>query len=168
MAPTRVGVAPVTTPEAWQHARRLISEHVDWLVDVLEMDILAYQHDSQEEIDSLETFYAPPEGRFLLGYVDDVPSGISGVHRMDRDTAELRRVWITPATRGNRLAPALLAAGIETARELGARSLWLETVGGHMDKAIGIYTRAGFRPIPHYSDLHESLPNVVSLGLDLR
>jgi GNAT superfamily N-acetyltransferase len=167
-APARIHVAPVIDGEGWRHARRLVEEHIAWLTDDLGLDVRANQHDSEEELDSLAEFYALPHGRFLLGYVAGAPAGITGVHLMDGDTAELRRVWITPAARGNRLAPAMLQAGIETARSLGATRLWLETVSGHMDKAIAIYTKAGFRPIPHYSSLHETLANTVSLGLDLQ
>jgi GNAT superfamily N-acetyltransferase len=103
-----------------------------------------------------------------VGLVGGEPSGTAGVHLMDPETAELRRVWITPAARGNRLAPVMLQSAIDTARSLGARRMWLETASGHMDKAISIYRRAGFEPIPHYTSLPEALPGVVSLGLALR
>jgi hypothetical protein len=41
----------------------------------------------------------------------------------------------------------------------------LETVMGPMDTAIGMYTRAGFRPIQPYSPLGATPPNALTLGL---
>lgn len=160
-------VSPATTPEEWGHARRLVNEMIDWLASAVGLNVRAHQHESNEELDSLDRFYQRPAGQLLLGYVEDVPSGTTGVHLIDAQTAELRRVWITPSARGCGLAPLLLQAAARTARDLGARRLWLETASGHMDKAIALYTRAGFRPIPAYSSLPEAMPGILSLGLDL-
>jgi GNAT superfamily N-acetyltransferase len=84
---------------------------------------------------------------------------------MSSGTAELRRVWVAPEARGFGLASALLRAGIDVASGLGADMIVLETVRGPMDTAIGMYTRAGFRPIQPYSALGATLPNALTLGL---
>ena len=162
-----VRVAPATTDDDWAHAKRLTGELVRWLAETLALDARVHQHDSNAELDSLATFYTPPRGEMLLGYVGGMPCGTSGVFMMDGSTAELRRVWITPAARGHRLAPVLLRTAIESARRMGARRMWLETAEGHMDKAIAMYRRAGFRPVPAYSSLPDSIPNILTLGLEL-
>lgn len=166
-ARTAIHVAPATTQQDWAHAKRLTGELVQWLAETLALDARVHQHDSNEELDSLATFYTPPRGEMLLGYVGGTPCGTSGVFMMDESTAELRRVWITPSARGHRLAPVLLQTAIESARRMGARRMWLETAQGHMDKAIAMYTRAGFRPVPKYSTLSDNIPNILTLGLDL-
>jgi GNAT superfamily N-acetyltransferase len=148
-------------------ARTLVSQLVDWLTATLDLDVRREQHDSDDELASLERFYAEPNGRLLLGFVDGQPAGTTGVHLMSPRTAELRRVWVTPNARGRGLASRLLDTGIETAKQFGAEAVWLETVAGHMDTAIRMYRRAGFRPIPPYSLLGETLPNALSLGLVL-
>jgi GNAT superfamily N-acetyltransferase len=164
--PTDIRVAPATTPSDWCAGRILVGQLVTWL-GTLGLDVRRQQHDSNAELDALEEFYRAPNGRLLLGFVDERACGTTGVHLLSPDTAELRRVWVTPDARGHGLASRLLQAGIEAARSLGARSMWLETVDGHMDTAIGMYRRAGFQPIRPYTSLGESLPNAVSLGLVL-
>ena len=146
----------------------LIGQLVEWLEASLELDVRHQQHDSEDELDRLEGFYAEPHGKLLLGYLDGRPCGTTGVHLMSSETAELRRVWVAPEARGFGLASALLRTGVETASCLGARMLVLETVSGLMDTAIGMYARAGFRPIQPYSVLGETFPNALTLGMRLR
>ena len=163
----RLCIGSSSSEDEWADAARLIGEHVAWLAAALQLDARANQHDAIEELESLPAFYREPAGRLLLGYVNGAASGTTGVYMMDASTAELRRVWVTPAARGNGLAPVMLHAAIEVARDLGAKRVWLETSVGHMDTAITMYTRAGFRPIEDYSTLRDVLPSVLSLGLDL-
>lgn len=162
-----IRVAPAVTEFEWAEARRLTGELIDWLADEVGLDARAHQHDSNEELDSMHDFYRPPAGRFLVGYVEGAAAGTSGVHLMSPETAELRRVWVTPGARGAGLASALLETAIGTARQLGARRLWLETAAGYMDTAIAMYRRAGFRDIPPYSSLPQTIPNILTLGLEL-
>src|SRR6187401_1104129 len=162
-----VRVAPAASPADWEAGRRLIVEMTGWLAEALDLDVRAQQHDSNDELDCLEDFYAQPNGVLLIGYVGEAACGTTGVHRIDDGTAELRRVWVTPGARGNALAPQLVAAGIEAAGAMGAHRVWLETASDVMEKAIGIYASFGFRPIPHYTSLPETVPNILSLGLDL-
>ena len=162
-----IRVSPPASESEWLDARRLTGELIAWLAEAVALDARTHQHDSNEELDSLRDFYQPPAGRFLVGYVGGVPAGTSGIYMMTPDTAELRRVWVTPGARGNGLAPALLEAAIATARELGARRIWLETAAGHMDTAIAMYRRAGFREVAPYSSLPETIPNILTLGLEL-
>ena len=164
----RLCIASPTIGVDWADAGRLVGEHIAWLEEVVHLDAAASQHDSTDELASLEAFYHEPEGRFLLGYLNGVASGIMGVHMMDGGTAELRRVWVTPPARGHGLAPVMLQAAIDAAKDLGARRIWLETASGYMDAAIAMYKRAGFREIPDYTDLREAVPTLVVLGLDLR
>jgi len=166
-ARTEIRVRPATNTEDWAHAKRLTGELVDWLAETLALDARAHQHDSNAELDSLATFYTPPRGEMLLGYIGGIACGTSGVFMMDERTAELRRVWITPSARGHGLAPVLLHTAIESARRMGARRMWLETAEGHMDKAIAMYARAGFQPVPKYSTLSDNIPNILTLGRDL-
>ena len=55
---------------------------------------------------------APPHGIFLVAYFDGRPAGCGGLHRLDRDVAEVRRMYVEPWARGHGLARRLLA-GLE-------------------------------------------------------
>jgi GNAT superfamily N-acetyltransferase len=165
--PLEIRVAAARAPSDWSDARRLVGQLVDWLGATLALDVRRDQHDSDHELECLEEFYREPTGRMLVGFLEGRACGTSGVHLMSPTTAELRRVWVTPDARGHGLASRLLEAAIDAARSLGAETLWLETVSGPMDTAIGMYRRAGFQPIRPYSRLGETLPDALSLGLTL-
>jgi GNAT superfamily N-acetyltransferase len=165
--PIDLRVAAASTSSDWAAARILVAQLVEWLESTLDLDVRHEEHDSDDELDRLELFYAEPRGRLLLGFVDGQPCGTTGVHVMSPDTAELRRVWVSTEARGNGLASRLLRAGVQTASNMGAEVVVLETVTGPMDTAIGMDTRAGFCPILPYSRLGATLSNALSLGLRL-
>ena len=162
-----VRVAPAHTVSDWADARGLLRDMIAWLKSEAGLDARAHQHDTNDELDDLPGYYRFPGGMFLVGYLDDVPVGTTGVKLMSPSIAEIRRVWVAPEARGNRVAARLLQQGISGARALGAERVWLETRQGPMDRAIGMYRRAGFQPIPAYTSLPESVSGVLSLELVL-
>src|SRR3954462_11980952 len=71
---------------------------------------------------------SPPHGAFLVVRDDDATAiGCGGVKLLDSQTAELKRIWLSPAARGRGLAADLLAALEQAARELGAVEGRLDT-----------------------------------------
>lgn len=167
-ASAAVRVGPAHTISEWTDVRRLLRDMMAWLKDEAGLDARAHQHDTNEELDDLPGYYRFPGGMFLVGYLGDLAVGTTGVKLMSPNLAEIRRVWVTPEARGNGVAAQLLQSGISGARALGAERVWLETRQGPMDRAIGMYRRAGFEPIPAYTSLPESVTGVLSLELVLR
>ena len=74
-----------------------------------------------------------------------------GIQALDRDTGELKRMYVRPAYRGRGIARQLLAALEELAFQQGHSVVCLET-GTYLPAAIGLYTSAGYRPIPVYGE----------------
>jgi GNAT superfamily N-acetyltransferase len=93
--------------------------------------------------------FEPPEGVFLVGYVDGKPAACGAVCRYDERTAEVRRMYVTPDARGRGLSRRLLGALEEEARALGYKAVRLET-GERQPEAIGLYSAAGYGRIPRY------------------
>ena len=93
--------------------------------------------------------FEPPDGAFLVGYVDGKPVACGGVCRYDERAAEIRRMYVAPAARGRGLARQLLGALEEEARALGYTAVRLET-GERQPEAIGLYSAAGYGRIPRY------------------
>ena len=109
--------------------------------------------------------FDPPDGAFYVGYLAGVPVAMGGWRFRDdvvafgrRRAAEVKRMYVAPAHRGNGHARAVLAHLESTARAAGADLMVLET-GLRQPEAIGLYTSAGYLPIEgfgHYRCAPES------------
>lgn len=97
--------------------------------------------------------FAPPDGRFLVGYVDAVPVATGGLRRIAPDTAEIKRMFVTADFRGCGFARQVLARLEDLARELGATRVVLET-GPRQPEAVRLYETSGYRRLDgfgHYA-----------------
>jgi GNAT superfamily N-acetyltransferase len=162
-SPSTIRILQAASPADWAAAERLVHELVEWMRAELALDAPNHQKDASSELVDMQRFYALPDGLFLLGRVDGRPAGTTGIRMLDEDTAELKRVWVTPVARGRGLAPRMLEQSISAARALGARRVRLETEPTLMATAVQMYQAAGFEPIPHYSTLSEHVPTLLSM-----
>ncbi|HEX2130310.1 MAG TPA: GNAT family N-acetyltransferase [Actinophytocola sp.] len=149
----RIDVLPYDHPDA-----------VALIAEVQQEYVVRYGEPDRTPVDPAE--FAPPEGLFLVGYLDDAPVVCGGwrVHG-DGDTdgaAELKRMYVTPAARGRGLARAMLAELERTAHAAGHRRIVLET-GLSQPEAIALYTSSGYVEVPKFGYYaHE--PKSVHLG----
>ena len=93
--------------------------------------------------------FEPPDGVFLVTRVDGSAVACGGVCRFDTARAELKRMYVLPTARGTGLGRRLLEALEAEARRLGYTGIVLET-GDRQPEALGLYTSAGYGPIPCY------------------
>ncbi|MEU4221632.1 GNAT family N-acetyltransferase [Actinoplanes sp. NPDC026623] len=70
---------------------------------------------------------------------------------LEPGVAELKRMYVRPAFRGRGIARQLIVALEEEALAADRRVLRLET-GTYLPAAIGLYTSAGYAPIPAYGE----------------
>lgn len=97
----------------------------------------------------------PPTGEFVVGRYGDGVAGeaaaCGGLRMLDAATAELTRVYVSPAVRGTGGGGALLGALEAAARGLGARRIVLDT---RLDlvEARGLYVKHGYGEIPEYGN----------------
>lgn len=98
----------------------------------------------------------PPEGCFYLlalpGPDGTAPRfvGMGGLRRLDARRAELKRVYLQPAWRGQGLATRLMQRLIEDARAFGYRQLCLDSAP-FMHEAQALYARLGFEDGPPHA-----------------
>lgn len=100
--------------------------------------------------------FAPPQGRFFVGYRGGTPVAMGGwrlrpgLAALGRSrAAEVKRMYVTPAARRGGVARQVLAHLEDTAREAGADLMVLET-GTEQPAAIALYTDAGYLPVPKF------------------
>jgi putative acetyltransferase len=109
---------------------------------------------------------ADGRGTFLVVYLEGTPVGCGALRLLDAETAELKRMYVSPAVRGIGVGRRLVAALEAEARALGVRRLVLET-GVRQTAALALYRATGFHPIPLYGEYCLSPETSVCLGKDL-
>jgi len=118
---------------------------------VAEMAPLYGQIDAPGMPSATPADFAPPRGTFLVGFDDDgAPVCCGGIKGLDRDAAEVKRMYVVPAARGRGVAKALLAALEDAARALGYTIARLDT-GPRQPHAQRMYEAAGYRPIGNFN-----------------
>ncbi len=110
------------------------------------------------EIDNLPAIYSPPTGRLVLARVDGNLAGCVGVKKIDVKTCEMKRLYVKPEFRGKKAGIGLVRKIIEIARELGYKTMRLDTLVS-LERAVSIYKHVGFEAIPPY--YNNPLPNVL-------
>jgi putative acetyltransferase len=93
--------------------------------------------------------------------------GCGALRRLDRTTAEIKRMYVTPAARGTGVATAVLRALESAAVDRGWTTIKLETGPAQRD-AMRFYEREGYREIPLFgayigSDLSVCYERILSV-----
>ena len=86
-------------------------------------------------------------GAFLVAWIDGAPAGCGAVRLISRAVAELKRMYVAPAVRGQGVSRAILSALEGRATALGATRVVLET-GDKAHAALGLYVSSGYARIP--------------------
>jgi DNA-binding MarR family transcriptional regulator len=91
-----------------------------------------------------------PRGVFLLASGDGLPVGCVGLKGTGGAVAEIKRLWIDPAARGLGVAKRLMREAEAAARDLGIRTLRLDT-NSALPEALALYRRSGWVEIDRFN-----------------
>jgi ribosomal protein S18 acetylase RimI-like enzyme len=121
-----------------------------------------YPTDKYEMLmDGLEDEHARPQGIILLAEVNGVAVGCGMTHPIDAQTSEIKRVFVSEAVRGQRIADRLCSALMDQARADGFRKMVLDTAKD-LTSARRLYGRLGFTECAPYQPIPEHvLPYLV-------
>jgi GNAT superfamily N-acetyltransferase len=91
-----------------------------------------------------------PGGCFLVAYQRGAPVACGGLKLHGREPAEIKRVWVDPAARGQGLARRLIGELEARAREAGAPAVRLDT-NRALTEAVAMYGRLGYREVEPFN-----------------
>jgi putative acetyltransferase len=100
------------------------------------------------EVDFMSQAYSGPRAAYFV-VTDEAGwvlggAGVGPLPGAPDDVCELRKMYFLPETRGHGMGTALLRHCLATARELGFRRCYLETLAG-METAQRLYEKLGFQ-----------------------
>jgi putative acetyltransferase len=101
------------------------------------------------ELNAIHEQYNKPSGALVLVYYAQRAVACAGVRKFDDSIAELKRMYVHPDFRKNKIGRKLLEHCIETATSLGYKKLRLDTLPD-MLQAQALYRTFGFYEIPAY------------------
>ena len=93
----------------------------------------------------------PPAGVFVIARLGGQAIGCGGLKVKDRRIGEIKRMWVAPDARGLGLGRRVLETLERHARELGLRTLRLET-NRALTEAQALYRRCGYREVEPFND----------------
>ena len=118
-----------------------------------------------KELENPASKYGMPEGRLYLAYVDEKLAGCVGLKKLDEEgQCELKRMYVRPQFRGNKMGDRLLDVIMQDAKEIGYKAMLLDTLP-FLQSAIRMYQRRGFYEIPCYND--SPIDSTIYMKIDL-
>ena len=151
-----VDVHVAVSPAEFDQARTLFRAFVAWHQDkhVEDLDLIDRYFDTAEfepELAKLPGEYAPPSGRLLLAKIAGVAVGCAALRRIDDQSCEMKRMFVSPAAQRRGVGRALAAELIRQARVQRYASMFLDT-SIRQTEALTLYRSLGFVEVEPYYD----------------
>ena len=153
-----IEIRPADFPRDLAEVRSLFREYADGLG--VDLDFQGFE----SELETLPGKYAAPAGRLLLAWRGTEPIGCIALRPLDQNSCEMKRLYVRPQARGEKLGLRLVQRICHEAREAGYSRICLDTLPT-MASAQKLYESLGFAPIEPY--VFNPIPNTRFLALDL-
>ena|SRR5882757_10817875 len=129
------------------------------LVKLLDKDLAirdGAEHSFYDQFNKIDTIK-----HAIVYTLDGDAVGCGAFKEYDKDTVEIKRMFVTPALRGKGIAVAILNELEQWAATLNYTTCVLET-GKKQPEAIRLYQKAGYTTIPNYGQ-YENIENSVCM-----
>ena len=136
-------IVEATTNECVENAKELIREYAQ----SLEFD-LGFQ-DFDKEMENFPGQYASPRGCLYVALDANQPIGCVALRDLGHGVCEMKRLYVKPSFRGQKVGKLLTEVVIKAARDMGYNYMRLDTVPS-MKHANMLYNAMGFKQIAPY------------------
>ncbi|MDB4889454.1 MAG: acetyltransferase [Gemmatimonadetes bacterium] len=136
-------VREVSADRDIEHVRRLVRAHGDARASTPGVEYV------YADAERMPGPYAPPRGGIWLAIANEDAVGCVALRPLSARVAEVKRMFVDAAWRGQGVGRSLLATLIEGAQARGYETLRLGTLAD-MDAAQALYRSLGFTPIERY------------------
>jgi ribosomal protein S18 acetylase RimI-like enzyme len=153
-----INIIHAQTEAHYRRARKLFEQYADALGFDLEFQGFS------RELATLPGSYAPPKGCVLLAEKKEEIVGCVALRPLEKRTCEMKRLYVVPGHRKQKIGRALAEAIIDQACACGYERMRLDTIES-MSAAQALYRSLGFRPIKPYR--YNPLNNPAYFELDL-
>ena len=99
---------------------------------------------TDKDLDAIEESYFSNNGFFGVIEIENVIVATVGLHKVNANTCELRKMYSLPSQRGKGLGKTIIEFALSKAKELGYNRVILETASP-LKEAIGLYKKCGFK-----------------------
>jgi len=138
-----INIVQANTKELIELARDLIREYAQ----SLEFDLDFQGFD--QEMEDFPGQYALPGGCLYIAMDENQPMGCVALRDLGEGICEMKRLYVKPLFRGQKIGRLLAETVIKAAEDMGYDDMRLDTIPS-MKQANMLYTALGFKPIPSY------------------
>lgn len=103
----------------------------------------------EEELQYPLKKYSPPTGALFLCYYNNAIAGCIALQNIGNKNCEMKRLYVVPAYRKNKIGEALVLHLLQVARQLGYANMKLDTLQ-KLQAAIALYFKLGFTETTAY------------------
>lgn len=140
---TMIKIVEANTEEFIEKAKELIREYAQ----SLEFD-LGFQ-DFDKEMENFPGQYVSPRGSLYIALNLNDPIGCVALRDLGQGVCEMKRLYVRPAFRGQKVGRLLAEMVIKAAKDMGYNYMRLDTIPS-MKHANMLYAPLGFKKIPPY------------------
>jgi len=138
-----IQIVKANTETLVENAKELIREYAQ----SLEFD-LEFQ-DFEKEMENFPGQYAPPRGCLYVALDANQPIGCVALRNLGQGVCEMKRLYVKPSLRGQKVGKLLAEIVIKAARDMEYDYMRLDTIPS-MKQANMLYNDLGFKQIVPY------------------
>lgn len=142
-------------PNDMDYIKQLWNDYLTWGNDNMQMLYGVHPHNPEEQVEQdtkMIDKFLPPNGRFILAFVDNNPCGIGCLKSINEEIGEIKRMYVDPSYRKIGAGQAILESLLNKAKEAGYKKVRLDSPK-FMEAAHSLYRSAGFKDISVYDEV---------------